>query len=94
MKGSQRVPFVAMPNIILERMAVPELLGDDCRPPLIAEALCNLLMNQDAAQQMRESYSHVRRALGSELPQGATQRTAQILEEMMHGRSAQNASRA
>jgi lipid-A-disaccharide synthase len=34
----KRVPFVAMPNIILQRRIVPELLGEDCTPQNIARS--------------------------------------------------------
>lgn len=95
---SKRVPFVAMPNIILGRKCVPELLGDVCRAPHIAVALEWLLEDEavqecgwgvdEVREQMREGYTLVRRALGSELLQTATQRTATILEEMLRDRAA------
>lgn len=80
---SRKVPFVAMPNIILERAAVPELLGDNCRATPIHDALQELLDNPARQQQMRGDYALVRRALGSELHFAATERTADILHEML-----------
>ncbi len=81
--GARHVPFVAMPNIILEREAVPELLGEKCRAAPIAIALTKMLRDNALRAQVRADYALVRRALGEELPLGATQRTAQILDEML-----------
>src|SRR6202045_3003896 len=39
----RRIPFIAMPNIILQREAVPELIGLNCQPEKIAHALIRLL---------------------------------------------------
>jgi lipid-A-disaccharide synthase len=79
----RRVPFVSMPNIILERMAVPELLGDNCRAEPIARALQDILEDDATRARMTDDYAAVRRALGSELPHSATERTATMLEEML-----------
>ena len=79
----KRVPFVAMPNIILERRAVPELLGKNCRANFIAEAMSTLIESPAAREAMRAEYSLVRTALGAALPYTATSRTADILDEMV-----------
>ena len=79
----KRVPFVAMPNIILNRRVVPELLGHNCRAQLIADALSTLIENEPARAAMRAEYSLVRAALGAALPYTATARTADILDDML-----------
>ena len=80
----KRIPFYAMPNIILQREAVPELIGLNCRPEKIAEAISRLLDDGPTRRRMLQDYVLIRRALGSELPVAPTERTAQILEEMLH----------
>jgi lipid-A-disaccharide synthase len=82
----KKIPFVAMPNIILQRELVPELLGMNCRPEAMARVLKGLLKNDVAMQEMQKGYQEIRRQLGSELPHGATLATARILEEMLEGR--------
>lgn len=77
------IPFLAMPNIILEREAVPELIGLNCRPDRIAEELSRLLNDGPVRRRMMEDYVLIRQALGSELPVPPTERTVQILEEML-----------
>src|SRR4051812_15011009 len=79
----RRIPFIAMPNIILQREAVPELIGLNCEPEKIASALIRILHNEVAREEMLRDYSLIRRALGSELMVAPTERTAQIAEEML-----------
>jgi lipid-A-disaccharide synthase len=79
----KKVPFVAMPNIILGRGAVPELLGIKCRPAPIAEAMSVFIESSEARVAMQQEYCRVREALGAELPYTATNRTVEMLEEML-----------
>jgi lipid-A-disaccharide synthase len=79
----RRIPFLAMPNIILEREAVPELIGLNCTPAKIAAALTRLLRDEAARAEMQGDYALIRQALGSELPRPPTERTADIVEEML-----------
>ena len=83
MGGNKKIPFVAMPNIIAEREIVRELLGPHCRAPQIVAQLERLLNDETLRQKMCNDYVEVRRALGSDLETSATQRTAQIVEEML-----------
>jgi lipid-A-disaccharide synthase len=79
----KKIPFIAMPNIIAGREIIPELISLRCRGPLIAEKVLSLLDDADRRAQMKNDYAEVRRALGSELPFSATERTVQMLEEMI-----------
>ncbi len=80
----KRIPFYAVPNMILQREAIPELLGLKCQPDRIAATVESLLDDGPIRRQMLQDYELVRRALGSELPTPATERTAEIVEEMLH----------
>lgn len=79
----KKIPFVAMPNIILQRRVVPELLGHECRAQNIADAMSTLIESDEARAAMQDAYSRVRAALGANLPYTATHRTAEILAEML-----------
>jgi lipid-A-disaccharide synthase len=79
----KKVPFVAMPNIIAGREIITELIGLRCRATLIAEEVLLLMDDANHRAKMKEDYAEVRRALGSELPFSATERTVQMLEEML-----------
>jgi lipid-A-disaccharide synthase len=80
----RRIPFYAMPNIILEREVVPELIGLKCQPRKIADALNRVMTDESIRRRMLDDYALIRQALGSELPVPATERTAQIVEEMLN----------
>lgn len=81
--SSRKIPFVAMPNIILGRESAKELLAFNCRPQNIVPEVEKLLNDAARRGQMQSDYDTVRRALGSELPKGATARTAEILGELI-----------
>jgi lipid-A-disaccharide synthase len=80
----KRVPFVAMPNILLQRKILTELLGEDCTPQNIAREV-EALLSPDVSTRIKNDYTEVRRSLGEELPQGATEHTAQIIDELLAG---------
>jgi lipid-A-disaccharide synthase len=77
------IPFIAMPNIILQRQVVPELVGLNCNPKKIAQTLTRILKDEPVRDQMRRDYKAVRQALGSELPRRPTERAAEIVEEIL-----------
>ncbi|MCX6968782.1 MAG: hypothetical protein NTV93_01335 [Verrucomicrobia bacterium] len=79
----KKIPFIAMPNIILQRPLVPELLGLNCRPDAIAAGVKRLLENKEDRRLMEEGYKEIRAHLGENLPFRATGRTVEILEEML-----------
>ena len=79
----RRIPFIAMPNIILQRRAVPELIGLNCQPKKIAQAVVRTLEDESERDRMLRDYAAIRRALGSKLGIPSTERTAQIVDEML-----------
>lgn len=79
----KRIPFIAMPNIILQREAVPELLGLHCNPEKIEQSITAVLEDEKVRLRMFNDYLEICRALGSELPMSATERTAEMVEEMI-----------
>ena len=79
----KKIPFIAMPNIILQRPLVPELLGLTCRPEASAAEVNRLLENEEDRCLMEKGYKEIRSHLGENLPFRATGRTVEILEEML-----------
>lgn len=57
------VPHVAMPNLILGRAAVPELLQAECTPERLADALAGLIHRGGGAAQ-RQDLAEICRRLG------------------------------
>jgi lipid A disaccharide synthetase len=72
-----------MPNIILQREAVPELVGLKCTPRRIEESVTALLEDEEVRLKMFNDYCEICRALGSDLALSATERTAEMVEEMV-----------
>lgn len=58
-----RIPHVALPNLVLGRGAVPELLQEACTPGAIADAACALLAGSDAAARQRVDLAELRSRL-------------------------------
>ncbi len=73
-----RLPRVGLPNVVLGRDAVPELLQGKCTAPNVAEALENLLAG---GVRVREEAERIRREVRKKLGEGlASARAAEVLE--------------
>jgi len=70
-KALLRSPYVALPNILAGRRLVPELLQDDARPELLAQALIAELERGRAGAHLTDF-----RTLHASLRRGANQRAA------------------
>ena len=74
------VPFIGMPNLIAERLVVPELLQTAVTPDRIAHEARQLLTNPQAYSVAQEGLREVRRRLGGG---GAVERTATLILNML-----------
>jgi lipid-A-disaccharide synthase len=72
--------FVAMPNLILGKRVVPELLQQDCTPQRIAAEVLKVLDSPAARDEMLAGLAEVRGKLG---PGGAISRAADIIVGML-----------
>ena len=79
-----QVDHIAMPNLILERRAVPELVQDEVTVERMAAEARAILDDPRRAGQMREDLALVREKLGRP---GAAARAAEIAVEMLGVRS-------
>lgn len=78
-----QVDHIAMPNLILERRAVPELVQDEVTVERMATEARGILEDPQRAGQMREDLALVREKLGRP---GAAARAAAIAVEMLGSR--------
>lgn len=72
MKRKSYLPYFGLPNILCGRFVVPEILQDDATPENLAQALLNLLNNQEAVAQLEQTFT----ALHQTLRQNTAQKAA------------------
>ncbi|WP_163708216.1 lipid-A-disaccharide synthase [Mangrovibacterium lignilyticum] len=70
------IKWVSLVNIILQRMAVPELLQHNCTVANIRKELKRVLENNECREQIAASYEELHKKLGGE---GASARAAQLI---------------
>jgi lipid-A-disaccharide synthase len=75
-----RLRHVSLVNILLDRSAVPELLQEQCRPELLAEAVSNLLTDEAARAAQREAGREALRRLGYGGPSPSARAARVILD--------------
>ncbi len=56
-KRKIRVPFVGLPNVLLNRMAVPELLQHDATPEKLAEAMVHWYESPDEVASLEQAFA-------------------------------------
>jgi lipid-A-disaccharide synthase len=59
----RRLPYVGLPNILAGEFIVPELLQDAATPENLAQAMLNLLADQEVQERMRARFSAIRAQL-------------------------------
>lgn len=54
------IPYVGLPNILLDKPVVPELLQENCTPTLLADALEKLITSQDMQNAQKENFEKIK----------------------------------
>ena len=75
-----RIPHVAMVNVVAGRAVVPELLQHHARPRRVADAVVELLRNEERIREVKDGLREVTARLG---PPGAVDRAASVVLEML-----------
>jgi lipid-A-disaccharide synthase len=75
-----RVPFIAMPNIVLGRRVVPELIQKAATPDALAREITRLLDSESERAEVTDGLAEVRSRL---LVPGAAERAARLVLEMV-----------
>jgi lipid-A-disaccharide synthase len=79
-KAVIRVPYLGLPNLVLGRGAIPELLQFDATPKKIARQAVHLLKDTEARQVMRKALTEVKEKLGGA---GANKRAAREVLQLI-----------
>ena len=75
-----RVKYYTLLNLILDRLAVPEYMQEDCRPELLAAALTPLLTNPAAAARQVSEQNEALRLMGEGADEPSRRAAKAILE--------------
>jgi lipid-A-disaccharide synthase len=75
-----KIPFISMPNIILDRPVITELLQYEAGPDRIAEEVCSLMADPQRAVVMKQQLAM---AVGSLGETGANRKVAEKILEML-----------
>ena len=80
--GQQRpyLPWVGLPNILLNDFVVPELIQDDATPEKLATAMWELLDNPSRCELMQSRFTEMHHTLKRDTPS----RVAQALEQIVY----------
>jgi len=74
------LPWVGLPNILLNEYVVPELLQDDANPDVMADAIEKWLGDTDGCAALASRFA----ALHHELRQGTAKRAARVILPYLH----------
>ncbi len=81
-KRKIKVPFVGLPNVLLNRMAVPELLQDNATPHQLAEAMLTWYRNPESIAALEQEFTD----LHGVLKQDTSRLAAAAVLEMVNGK--------
>ncbi len=71
MKRKSYLPYFGLPNILCGRFVVPELMQTDATPENLAQALLNLLNDQDAVAELEATFDELHKTLRQNTAQKA-----------------------
>lgn len=71
MRRKSYLPYFGLPNILLGRFVVPELMQEDATPRNLAQALLNLLNDQNAVAELELIFGELHKALRQNTAQKA-----------------------
>lgn len=73
-----KTPYVSLPNLLARREIVPELLQDECRSDLLADALLPLLQGGEAVDKLRETFLELHQKIRLDADNQAAQAVSDI----------------
>ncbi|MAK55390.1 MAG: lipid-A-disaccharide synthase [Pusillimonas sp.] len=73
------VPWVGLPNVLLQDFVVPELLQEQATPEKLAEACWKALSDKDYVLDVEEKFRHLHRTLQCDTPKRAADAILKVL---------------
>jgi len=81
------VEYASLPNLILDKPLLPEFIQDRCTPPLLADVLEDLLLDEGLRRAQIEGGAEVARQLGRGGPPPSERAARVVLDYAMRARS-------
>lgn len=82
-----RVHYISLPNLILDRPLLPEFIQERCTPPLLADAMEDLLLDEALRRDQIEGGAEVARQLGRGGPPPSERAARVILDYATRSRA-------
>ena len=76
-----KVPYVSLPNLLAQKMLVPELLQDKATPEALSAAVMNYFDNPDEAQTLSQTFAQMH----DQLKCDASNRAAAAIANLIKG---------
>lgn len=77
-----KTPYVALPNLLAQKMLVPELIQDNARPEQIAEHVLALLDNPKKTETLIQEFTTLHQSLRCNAGERAAQAVLDVIAEM------------
>ena len=88
LKRLVKTPYIALPNLLANRLLVPEFIQEQVTPENLGAALLNFLDSPERVTQLEQAFT----AIHHELRRDASRQAAQAVLELIHGAKSLNAS--
>lgn len=75
-----KTPYVAIPNLLAQRLLVPEFIQDDAEPASLAESLQLLLSDPEHARLQTDTFAELASQLGGDSSRRAARAVVELLE--------------
>jgi lipid-A-disaccharide synthase len=75
-----RLPYISLPNIVLGRREIPELIQEQANPSLLATLVCDLILKEEERDRQIGLFKEIKAQLGEK---GMFKKTAKLIKEML-----------
>ncbi|HOE91506.1 MAG TPA: lipid-A-disaccharide synthase [Candidatus Cloacimonadota bacterium] len=79
-----KIKYIGLPNILLNRLIIPELIQGDVSPRILKEKIHSILANEAQYQSIKENLSAIRDLLGKK---SASKETASLIIDFLNRKS-------
>jgi lipid-A-disaccharide synthase len=78
-----RLPYISLPNIVLGRKEIPELIQEQANPSLLATLICELILDEEERNKQLMLFREIKSQLGEK---GMFKKTVELIKEMLEKR--------